>query len=429
MLRYNFHIYVYGERMSSVYLARQPIVNTDEQLTAYEILYLDSQKETVISNDRSASASVINSILNKFGTRKFLTSNKAFIKIDEKFLMSDLIFTIPSDIFILSLFDKIELDSRVIERIEQLHEKGFSLGVNDTNVNEESILKYKNIIDKLEYFKINMNEGISLKDKKFISQLKNEGIKIVATKIEDSEEYQLAQDLRCDLYQGYCFAKPQILENEKFDPSRFNVLKLYNMLLEDTNIDEITSEFENNHALTLQLLQFINSAHFNFRSKISSIHQILTLIGRKPLSQWLMMMIYSKSVTNDNQTPPLILMVRNRTELMQNLLKSVKPDVKSNALGEAYLVGVLSLINAVFHTELSEILDNIHISDIVKKALLHDEGTLGILYKLVRDVEAFNISSIVDFSKKYNIKEEDIQELILKSIEDVNEFENSMKAS
>ena len=415
--------------MSSIYLARQPIVCLDEQLYAYEMLYLDANKESNISDDRYASASVINAVLNTFGTQEFVGEHKAFIKVDEKFLMSDLIVTIPTHFFTLSLFDQIEMNERVVERIEQLHEKGFSIGINDTDLSIDNILKYKKILDKLSYFKINIYADMGLPEKDLIVELQDADVKVIATKIEDTFQYQISQDLECDLFQGYWFARPKVLESEKFDPAQFNVLKLYNMLMQDTNIDEITSEFERNHALSLHLLQFINSAAFHFRDRISSIHHILTLVGRRPLAQWLMLMIYSKSVSKNDKVSPLMLMVKNRTELMQNLLKSVKPDVKSNALGEAYLVGVLSLINAVFHTELSEILDNIHISDIVKKALLHDEGTLGILYKLVRDVEAFNISSIVDFSKKYNIKEEDIQELILKSIEDVNEFENSMKAS
>ena len=201
------------------------------------------------------------------------------------------------------------------------------------------------------------------------------------------------------------------------------------MLLQDTSIDEITAEFEKNHALTIQLLQFINSAHFHFRTRISSVHHILTLVGRKPLSQWLMLMIYSKSVTKNDKVSPLMLMVKNRTELMQNLLKILKPDVKSNALGEAYLVGVLSLVDTIFGAKLEDILENIHISDIAKKALLHDEGTLGMLYKAVRDIEEFNVDAIVAFSKRYKVATDDIQEVILKSIEDVNSFEKALQES
>lgn len=414
--------------MSNVYLARQPIVSINEKLEAYEIMYLDSNQKATEHN-RSVSASVINSVLNKFGAKEFSSVHKAFIKVDEKFLMSDLIMTIPNEIFTLCLFQEIELNERVIERVEQLFEKGFTLGVDDIDLNRDNIIKYKKIIDKLDYFKINIYGDMGLEDKDLIVTLQDYHVKVVATKIEDIYQYQTSKDLECDLYQGYWFAKPQILKNEKFDPAQFNVLKLYNLLISDTNIDEITTEFENNHALTLQLLQFINSGHFHFRKKISSVHHILTLVGRKPLSQWLMLMIYSKSVSRGEQVSPLMLMVKNRTELMQNLLKILKPDVKSNALGEAYLVGVLSLVENLFKVELNVILEHIHISDISRNALLHDEGTLGMLYKVVRAVEDFNVPEIVAFSKRYKVAEEDIQNVILKSIEDVNSFEDSMKGN
>ena len=415
--------------MSSVYLARQPIVSIDEKLEAYEIMYLDSHKTSTIENGRSASASVINSVLNKFGTKNFLNEHKSFIKVDEKFLMSDLIKTIPSEFFTLSLFKEIEMNERVVERIEQLHALGFSLGINDSDLSKENILGYTKVMDKLSYFKINIYADMGLADKDLIVELQDKHIQIVATKIEDEFQYQTSKELECDLYQGYWFSKPQILENEKFDPSQFNVLKLYNMLISDTNIDEITAEFEKNHALSLQLLQFINSANFHFTTRIASIHHILTLVGRKPLSEWLMLMIYSKSVSKGEKVSPLMLMVKNRTELMQNLLKALKPDVKSNALGEAYLVGVLSLIDTIFKADLDDILENIHISELSKKALLYDEGTLGMLYKVVRDIEEFNIAEIITFSKRYKVAEEEIQEIILRAMEDVNNFEKALKES
>lgn len=415
--------------MSNIYLARQPIVCIEEKLEAYEILYVDAHKKSDISRNRYASASVINSVLNKFGTRNFLSAHKAFIKVDERFLMSDLIKSIPIDFFILSLFDDIELTEKVIERIEQLHKLGFTLGIGDTDLSKENLLKYKKIMDKFSYFKINIYADMGIEDKDLIVELQDHNIQVVATKIEDRYQYETAKDLECDLYQGYWFAKPQILENEEFDSSQFNVLKLYNMLLQDTSIDEITSEFEKNHALSIQLIQFINSAHFSFTNRISSIHHILNLVGRKPLSQWLMLMIYSKSVSSDDKVPPLMLMVKNRTELMQNLLRVLKPNVKSNALGEAYLVGVLSLVSSVFKARLEDVLENINISEYSKDALLYDKGTLGMLYKVVRDIEEFNIAEIVAFSQKYKVAEEAIQEVILKSIEDTNSFEKSLNAS
>ncbi|MDQ7066779.1 MAG: hypothetical protein Q9M40_01575 [Sulfurimonas sp.] len=44
---------------------------------------------------RYSSASIINNVLNKFGTHKLLGDRRAFVKIDEKFLLHDIIFSIP----------------------------------------------------------------------------------------------------------------------------------------------------------------------------------------------------------------------------------------------------------------------------------------------------------------------------------------------
>ena len=70
-----------------------------------------------------------------------------------------------------------------------------------------------------------------------------------------------------------------------------------------------------------------------------------------------------------------------------------------------------------------------HISDTVKRALLNDEGTLGMIYKTVRDIEEINIPEIVKFSKRYKVSEKKLQDIILFAIQDVNDFESLLKAS
>jgi EAL and modified HD-GYP domain-containing signal transduction protein len=194
--------------------------------------------------------------------------------------------------------------------------------------------------------------------------------------------------------------------------------------MHDTNIDEITKEFENNYAITVQLLQFINSGAFHFRQKISSIHHVLVLMGRKPLAQWLMLMIYSKSVTSSNETSPLMLLVKSRTELMENFLKLIDPKAGSNALGEAYFVGVLSLIDVLFGVAKEEILAHMNISDEVSEAILHDAGIYGELYALVREIEAFNTQEIKNFAFRHELSNEQVREVIMKSIENVNSFDS-----
>lgn len=413
--------------MENVYLGRQPILDSKGDLVAYETLYRDSAKASHISNDRFASASVISNILNKFGTSALLGNRRAFIKIDEKFLLHDIIFSIPKEFFIFCLFEDVKMSERVVERLQQLHAKGFILAINDIYLNPDNLKEYSPVYKELSYIKVNIDKDINPEMKEMISEIKAHDIKVVGAKIEDNSHYELAKEIGCEMFQGYFFAKPNIVENAKYEPSQLNVLKLYNMLISDTNIDEITSEFENNYEITVQLLRYINSCLFHFRSRISSVHHILTLVGRQPLAQWLMLMIYSKSVSKTSKHSPLMLMVKNRTELMENILRAVNPDVKSNALGEAYFVGVLSLIDTLFSVKLERILAELNISDEVTNALLKDEGILGEIYALVRDIEAFDTKSVHIFTSKYNLGTHQIEDVVLKCMEEVTTFEEALR--
>lgn len=411
--------------MDNVYIARQPIVDKNLELFSYELLYRDN-KNNEINNDRHASASVISNVLNKFGTQTLLGEYKAFVKIDEKFLMNDLIFSIPNNFFIFSILDSVEMNEKVVERIEQLHAKNYMLSINDTILNLHAFEKYKAVLQYINYYKLDLNQQGSSDTQAIIRKIAGFGVKVIATKVNSKRIFEKAKDSGCQFFQGYFFAKPKLIGSEKYDPSHLQILRLYNLLIQDTNIDEITDAFEQNHVLTIQLLRFMNSGAFHFKNKISSIHHVLTLMGRIPLAKWLMLMIYSKSTSKEDAGLPLMLMVRSRTELMEKILKLVKKDVKSNMLGEAYFIGVLSLLNVVFNKSTEHIIEELNVSDDVKNALLKFEGLLGEIYELILEIEAFNTDYINDFCKKHSLNPTQIRDTVLQSIENVNDFEKHM---
>lgn len=404
--------------MNNVRIGREPILDSNGKLCAYSVLYKEEKENSY------SSASVISDILNKFGTQSLLGNRKAFVRVDEKFLLHDLILSIPKEFFIFSLDSDILISDKILERIHLLKSKGYSIGIKIALLRAKELQQYISILHLISYVKIEIDSQDSVDIQESILALKSNSITVVAINIDDAKAYKKARELRCDWFQGYFFAQPVIIENARYEPRHMEVLKLYRLLMEDANIDEITREFELNHEITVQLLQFINSGAFHFRNKISSVHHILTLVGRIPLAQWLMLMIYSKSVTKNSERSPLMLMAKNRTELMEHIIKKIMPDVRSNTLGEAYFVGVLSLIDTLFSRELSEIIKDINISDNVKNALLYDEGQLGDIYKVVRAIEAFDTGTIEAFETKYKLTAGALNGVIVKSIEGVNKFEN-----
>jgi len=407
---------------NSIYLARQPVIDTNAVICAYEILFRDMNKESVITGDRYASAAVITNVLNRFGTKTLLEEKRAFVKIDEKFLLNDIIFSVPKEFFVFDLLESVPVTPRVVERIERLAKEGYILGLNDTKLSGDTFEKYAEILPYLSFFKVDFECGLEDETSRYIQKLKKYDMQVVASKVEDHESYEIAKRIGVDCFQGYFFAKPKILENAKYEASQFDVLNLYNLLIQDSDIDEITAAFEKTPEITVQLLQFMNSGAFHFRNRISSIRQVITLMGRVTLAKWLMLMIYSKSLSKNPNHEPLMLMVQNRIELMELIIKAVEPNVTKERLGEAYLVGVLSLIDTIFSMRLEDILERINISESVKDALLDYNNIFGEILKVILYIENSNFKGVAEFERDNDLPTGTIQKIVVQAIENVNKF-------
>ena len=208
--------------MENVYLGRQPILDDNGKIFAYEILYRDNKKDNSIDDNRYASALVINSVLNKFGTRSLLGNRRAFVKIDEKFLLHDIIFSIPNEFFVFCIFEDIELNERIVERIQQLHKRDYILAINDTILHQDTIKKYTPVFKELSYIKIDLDNDreVDADTHNMISLLKQNDIKVIGSKIEDASHYQKAKEFGCDLFEGYFFAKPNIVQMQNMSHLR-----------------------------------------------------------------------------------------------------------------------------------------------------------------------------------------------------------------
>ena len=408
--------------MQNIYLARQPIIDLNARICAYEVLFRDMNKESVITGDRYASAAVISNVLNKFGTKELLEDKRGFVKIDEKFLLNDIIFSVPKEFFVFDLLEYVAMNERVVERIAHLAKEGYVLGLNDTKLTLDTFEKYAHILKYLSFFKLDFERGLDDEVLLYIKELKKYDIQVIASKVEDHESYEIAKRLGADCFQGYFFAKPKILENAKYEAAQFDVLKLYNLLMQDTSIDEITTEFEKSPEITVQLLQFMNSGAFHFRNKISSIRHVITLMGRVTLAKWLMLMIYSKSLSKNKNHEPLMLMVQNRIELMEIILKDVEPNVKSDRLSEAYLVAVLSLIDTIFSMKLEDILERVNISENVKEALLDYNNIFGEILQVILFIENSNFKGVTQFERDNSLAPGTVQKAVVSAIENVNHF-------
>lgn len=413
--------------MQEFYFGCQPIVNLGGVLDFYELPY--SQRARSSEDNGFIFAAAFSDALSRIGTKAILGEHKAFVKIDEKMLLSDKIFTLSNEFFIFCLGCDIEITSEVQKRVETLKARGYLLAIDGFSPNSYIYKKYENILDKVYFVKINFDDiahGSGVK--KIIGELKERNIIVVASGISDKQRYELAKEAGCEEFHGYYFSKPKVFCDKEYKPPRLDILKLYSLLVENAELEVITEEFKKNNAITVLLLRYINSGAFHFKNRISSIHHILTLVGREPLVKWLMLIIYSIPKSSNTKVSPLMLMIKNRTELMERILKAVVPDAGKSMLNQAYFVGVLSLVDAVFEESLEKILDEMNVYEIVKYALLRDGDILGEIYALVRSIEAFEPASMIEFEERHGLENGTLAKIIMECMHEVSEFETVISA-
>lgn len=393
------------------FIGRQPIIDHNGELIAYDLFY---EVPNALRAAGEGTSSLIASLINTFCTHNILGDAQGFVKIDDTFLMSGIIYSVPKQLFILCLPLTIPLNKEHFERIKELKELGYRFSLHDiTYIPHKHLKNLAVLFHMVDFIKIDIKNLSQEYMAKLIKTLKHYPPALIATNVNTQDEYAVVKSLGFPYVEGYYFSEPIIVEHQQVDSKLLTVIRLYNMLMSNAaTTEELAMTFESNPELTIQLLQYINSSAFSLKYKISSINQVLTLLGRKPLAQWLLLLMYGKHMHHAATQSLLMQMVSRRTALMKGFYRLLYPRATYDELGEAFFVGVMSLASAVMSIPLRLILKDMNLSENVLAALLEHRGILGELLEVVEAIERFNVERIREFIQKHSLSSSAVLTLI-----------------
>ena len=373
-----------------LFLGRQPILDREQRLHAYELLFRSgSANFAQVTDGVQATATVIANAFTELGVEAALGSHRGFINVDEQFLFSDLLELLPRHAVVLEILETVPPSPAVIERCQALKAAGFTLALDDVIQLEP---QFAELLALVEIVKVDIQPLSRVQLMQLAMKLKPMGKQLLAEKVDSREQMEQCLKLGFSLFQGYYFAKPTIIAGKKLDHSQLSLMKLMGLLLGDADTSELEAALKPEPGLTINLLRMTNSVGAGCTERITSLGHAITVLGRRQLQRWLQLLVFASSGQNPTGNP-LLQMAATRGRLMELLAGELRPG--DGALADrAFMVGIMSLMPVLVGQPMADIVAPLGLAADVRDALCSGSGPLGALLRLSESSESGNLADL-----------------------------------
>jgi c-di-GMP-related signal transduction protein len=375
-----------------IFLARQPILDRDQMIVAYELLFRSSQaNHATIENELHATAHVIVSLFNEMGLQSVLGKERGFVNVSADMLMSDMIQLLPNDRIVIELLESIVITPAILDQCRKLKSEGFVLALDDFTVMQE---QYRDLLPIIDIIKVDLMRIEHGTLQPTVLALKKYPAKLLAEKVETREEFEHCKKLGFHYFQGYYFAKPVILTGKRAEPSTLALFKLLGLVLEDAASAELEGAIKRDSNLTYNLLKLVNAVGADAKHKIDTLSKAVMVIGRLQLQRWLQLLLYT---LNDKRqiSNPLMQLAATRAKMLEVLSRKLN---HHDTIGQecAFITGTFSLLDTLLSMPMGVILAELKLNKEVKDALINRVGSLGVMLNLIEALEAGDFAAVED---------------------------------
>jgi len=379
------------------YVARQPIFDREEKVFGYELLFRDGIENAFNGDTDEASRATLDSTL-LMGLDVLCDGRRAFMNCTRDTLIKGLVRLLPSTSTVVEILETVPGDPDVMTACVSLKEAGYMIALDDYVANDprEPLVELADII-KIE-MKLTTEEQRGALIKKFGPWR----CRMLAEKIETYDEFQRARDQGFVYFQGYFFRRPEMLAAHEMPANRLNYLRmLQEVSRPELNVPALERLIKAEASVCYRLLRYLNSAIFAFKSEIHSVRHALSILGERDVRRWVRLV--AAVGAGQEKTSDLVLsaLVRGR---FGELLAPRVPHGES----DLFLLGLLSLIDAMLETPMADALEKIPLDHDTKDVLLGKVSPLRPVFQLMLAHESGEWQAAAELSAKLHLDPEDV---------------------
>ncbi|MGH9675218.1 MAG: EAL and HDOD domain-containing protein, partial [Bryobacteraceae bacterium] len=240
---------------------------------------------------------------------------------------------------------------------------------------------WRPLVELATYVKLDVRAQDRVALEKSVRQLRRFRATLLAEKVESEEEMEFCAGLGFELFQGYYLRRPETLSARRAPLSDLALMLVERLADPKTTLDQITHIIAQDAALTFRLLRLANSAKLGHRTRIESVRQAVMCVGVNTILQWALLMVMAGIEGCPAGYLETALHRARTCELLAERESRVRAD-------EAYIVGLLSLLDSMLGAPLDYIVGSLPLADQILRALLHRQGQLGRLLAAVESYES-----------------------------------------
>lgn len=363
-----------------MFVGRQPIFNRQNDVYGYELLFRGGFEPNIaeFDSETEATATVVNNSIMGFGLDDLVGNHKAFINFPQSYFHAEAELCFSPENIVCEVLENVQPTESVLQGLDKLKKEGFCFALDDFVFKKEFIP----FIKLSDYIKIDIETLNLTKLPLILQKIKSiTSAKLIAERVETSEQHQICMDAGFDYFQGFYFAQPEIISGAKLDIARQSLMELLNKLTdEDIMLDELVEIIAKDVGLSHKLLKLAAQYRTRNMPSFSTLKEVVVLFGFKRVKSWAAMI--SMSSLHDI-SPETFNVARIRAIFMRNYAQHKCLD----QIDAYYLTGLFSVLDTILHLPMEKALSQLPLSTDIVEGILHGTGEHGKLLNLVKTFE------------------------------------------
>ena len=394
-----------------LFVARQPIFDLGGNVEGYELLYRQGQQSVAAEGASTAqmSVDVIIQALLEIGLERITLGRVAYLNFSRDMLVSDFYDLLDRRLVVIEVLEDVPADVPVMEVCERLARGGYQIALDDfvPGDGRDLLLNYASIV------KIDVLNRSEEELREVVTPLISKKVRLLAERVETAEVRDMCERLGFQLFQGYFFARPELISKRGTSVDQMLIIQLMNLLADETAGDaELEEAFRRDPSLSHKLLRMVNAASFG-TSGLDSILQAIRLLGRIALHRWLAVLLVSSFARRGGVDSELVHAAILRARFCERLGEATRKAPS----GTLFMIGLFSRMDALFGAPMDEVLSEVHLAPEVKMALLRREGPYANWLRLAEAYEVADWDTMSAVAAALSLSTLDIPELYLEAVE------------